>query len=135
MVGDRFFYVPFDHSLKIHSKFVSAPMYAYYFTFKGKHGVPEKFNLRPVDWGRSRSRDRNYIIIIDWETQNLTHNISMYYISTLNFVFYPSGVMHTDELQYLFNNTEFFAPLARSDSDYIIARYFTELWSNFAATG
>ena len=51
MVGDRFFYVPFDKSLAIHSKSVNAPLYAYYFTFKGKHGVPEKFNLQPSEWG------------------------------------------------------------------------------------
>ena len=43
--------------------------------------------------------------------------------------------MHQDELQYLFNSTEFTPPLRRSDSDYIISRYFTELWSNFAAMG
>lgn len=51
MVGDHYFYVPFHRTLRIHSARNTSPLYAYYFTFDGKHSVAEKLNLSPEDWG------------------------------------------------------------------------------------
>jgi carboxylesterase type B len=95
MVGDRFFYVPFHKTVRIHSNSVRAPLYAYMFSYKGRHGTPEKFQLSPAEW----------------------------------------GVMHLDELQYLFNSTELFAPMLKSDKEYPVAKHFIDLWTNFAKTG
>lgn len=97
MFGDRFFNVPFRKALDIHTKYVTdAPTYAYVFSYKGSHGLPEKLRFQSKDY----------------------------------------GVMHYDDLQYLFNSTEYFQPIYTSNlADHAVSANMVNMWWNFINHG
>ena len=96
MFGDRFFNVPFQKSLELHTKYVTeAFTYAYVFNYKGQHGLSEKLRFQSKDY----------------------------------------GVMHYDDLQYLFNSTEYFQPIYTTSGDHGMSANLVNLWWNFVFHG
>lgn len=63
MFGDRFFAAPFKRALEMHTKYVTdASTYAYIFSYKGSHGLPEKLRFQSKDYGVMHYDDLQFLL-------------------------------------------------------------------------